>query len=529
MLMRFLRQADRRGDVRTEGRLADGYAPVSCGAEETPMGAMRGADVTQVETGSDKRGWQSKWRHLALGLGMLAAMATATAQMLPDPLQQPWRQTKMQASDVSILVKEVGGPTLISVNPDVPRNPASVMKLVTTWVGLSGLGQAYRWRTSLMARGDAQVGPDGTLQGPLYVKAGGDPFFTVEQLWALLRELRLRGIKNLNEVVIDRSMFGNVAIDPDAFDASGDRPYNASPDAMMVGWGAVRVLFMPDASARKWLPVLDPPVPGARFEGEVAWGGGQCTGSPSVGVQLSSPGEQLRVSLSGTAPGACGEFSVYRLAQSQSRHFETLFRMLWKELGGTLGRGFTQGQVPARARLLAWHDSVPLPDIIRLINKQSNNVMARMMLLTLGAQVNGPGATAASGAQAALTVLRRQGVDVRGWLIENGSGLSRDERITASGLAGMLDTAWRSSFMPEYMSSLAIAGVDGTMRRRLRDDEVRGAAHLKTGTLRDARALAGYVLGASGKRYIIVSLANGDQSLGINPFHDALVAWLATQ
>ncbi len=490
---------------------------------------MTGADVAQVRTGTGKLGRRGVWRRVAAGLGMLAVSAMAWGQTLPEPLRQPWRQAKVQASDVSIVVKEVGGPTLLSINPDVPRNPASVMKLVTTWAGLSGLGPAYSWRTSLMARPGAGVGPDGTLQGPLYVKAGGDAYFSVEQLWALLRELRLRGIKNLNEVVVDRSMFGQIAIDPDAFDASGDRPYNASPDAMMVGWGAVRVLFMPDEAARKWVPVVDPPVPGVRFEGEIAWGNGQCTGSPSVAVGLSDSGDGLRVSLSGTAPASCGEFSVYRLAQSQPKHFETLFRMLWKELGGTLGRGFSEGRVPARARLLAWHDSAPLPEVIRLINKQSNNVMARMLLLTLGAETNGPGATASSGAQAVLALLSRQGVDVRGWRIENGSGLSREERVTASGLAGMLDVAWRSAAMPEFISSLAIAGVDGTMRRRLRDDEVRGSAHMKTGTLRDARALAGYVLGASGKRYIVVSLANGDRSLGINPFHDALVAWAATQ
>nr|WP_226955013.1 D-alanyl-D-alanine carboxypeptidase/D-alanyl-D-alanine-endopeptidase [Mesopusillimonas faecipullorum] len=483
----------------------------------------------QVVTKAGKQSWQKHWQRFVVALTMTLLANMTWAQNLPEPLRQPWRQTRLQAADVSLLVKEVGGPTLISLNPEVPRNPASVMKLVTTWAGLSGLGPAYRWRTSLMARADAQIGADGTLQGPLYVKASGDPFFTVEQLWALLRELRLRGVKNLNEVVVDRSLFGKVEIDPEAFDASGDRPYNASPDAMMVGWGAVRVLFLPDEAARKWVPVVDPPVPGVRFDGEVAWSRGQCTGSPTAGIRLYSEGEQLRVALSGTAPGACGEFSVYRLAQSQGQHFETLFRMLWKELGGTLGRGFTEGRVPSRGRTLVWHDSVPLADVIRLINKQSNNVMARMLLLTLGAEVNGSGATASSGAKAAMALLRQQGVDLRGWQLENGSGLSREERLTASGLAAMLEAAWKSSSMPEYLSSLAISGVDGTMRRRLRDEEVRGAAHLKTGTLRDSRALAGYVLGASGKRYIVVSLANGQQSAGINPFHDTLIAWLASQ
>src|SRR5690606_13155983 len=168
-------------------------------------------------------------------------------------------------------------------------------------------------------------------------------------------------------------------------------------------------------------------------------------------------------------------------------------------------------------------------DTIRHINKKSNNVMARTLLLTLGAEKFGSGATPDTGASAALAVLREQQVDTRGWVIDNGAGLSRSGRLTAAGLAGMLDAAWRSPLMPEFVSSLAISGVDGTVKRRLRNGYAQGMAHLKTGTLRDARALAGYVLGASGKRYILVSIANGERSAAVRSFDDALVNWLAAR
>src|SRR5690606_3542979 len=227
--------------------------------------------------------------------------------------------------------------------------------------------------------------------------------------------------------------------------------------------------------------------------------------------------------------GSCGEFSIYRLVQPQPQYFSGLFRQLWRDLGGTLAKGIVPGRTPGNAQLIAWGDSETLADTIRQINKQSNNVMARHLLLTLGAEKMGRPATPASGAQAVLDVLREQGVDIRGWHVENGSGLSRSGRLTAGGLAGMLDAAWRSPLMPEFISSLAISGVDGTMRRRLRQDQVRGMAHLKTGTLRDARALAGYVLGASGRRYIVVSVANGDRATAIRPFDDALISWLASR
>ncbi|NYT87028.1 D-alanyl-D-alanine carboxypeptidase/D-alanyl-D-alanine endopeptidase [Pollutimonas harenae] len=455
--------------------------------------------------------------------------ASAQAQNLPPELQQAWNATRLPSSSLALHVQEVGGPALMSINASEPRNPASVMKMVTTWSALSGLGPDYRWRTAFYARGGGRVDELGTLSGPLYLKAGGDPFMTVEELWGLLRQLRLRGIKNLGEVIVDRSIFGAVATDPGEFDGAADRPYNASPDAMMVGLGAVRLVFQPDQQARRWIPIVDPPVHGVRIEGEVKWSNVSCPGSPSVGTRVASTGKDIIVHVSGTAAGSCGEFSVYRLAQSQPDYFSALFQMLWRELGGTLAKGLRVGKVPSGVSLVVWHDSETLGDTIRQINKQSNNVMARTLLLTLGANKLGPGATPSTGARAALAVLRDQQVDTRGWVIDNGAGLSRDGRLTAAGLADMLDTAWRSPLMPEFVSSLAISGVDGTVKRRLRNGDAEGMAHLKTGTLRESRALAGYVLGASGKRYILVSIANGERSAAVRSFDDALVNWLAAR
>src|SRR3546814_739717 len=221
------------------------------------------------------------------------------------------------------------------------------MKMVTTWAGLSGLGPDYAWRTAFYAKGGGQIDAYGTLPGPLYLKAGGDPFLTMEELWGLLRELRLRGIKNLSEVVVDRSMFGQVGSDPGAFDGAPARPYNASPDAMMVGLGAVRLLFQPDRQARKWVPIIDPPVQGLRIDGEIKWSDAVCPGSPSVSTQVMASGRDIVVRLSGSAAGSCGEFSVYRLALSQPEYFSALFQMLWKALGGTLAKGVKNGRVPA--------------------------------------------------------------------------------------------------------------------------------------------------------------------------------------
>lgn len=471
-------------------------------------------------------------RRIVMVLGIVTLLlwsAMTQAQSLPPELQQAWRATGLPDSSLSLYVQEVDGTRLMAVNESEPRNPASVMKMVTTWAGLLALGPEHTWRTTALADQGGRIDAQGTLAGPLYIKAAGDPFFTVQDLWSMLRELRLRGIKNLSEVVIDRSVFGSVAIDTGAFDGAFDRPYNASPDAMMVGLGVVRLLFYPDTQGQKWVSVIDPPVQGVRVAGQPGWRSGTCPGSPQVTTQLSTVGSDTVIQVSGEATGSCGAFSTYRLAQSQERYFDGVFRMLWRELGGTLARDIRSGRVPASAQAIAWHDSDSLGNVIRLINKQSNNVMARMLLLNVGTKLNGAGATSQSAANAALAVLRNDNVDTRGWVIDNGSGLSRSERLTAAGLAGMLDSVWRSPLVGEFVSSLAISGVDGTVRRRLRNTEARGMAHLKTGTLRDSRALAGYVLGASGTRYILVSMANHGNAIAIRTFEDALVKWLAAR
>lgn len=462
-------------------------------------------------------------------VALLLWSAIAAAQALPPELQKAWRATGIPDSALSLYVQEVGGQPLMAVNASEPRNPASVMKMVTSWAGLLALGPEHTWRTTMLAEHGLRLDDQGTLAGPLYIKAAGDPFFTVQDLWRMLRELRLRGIKNLSEVVVDRSVFGSVAINPGDFDGASDRPYNASPDAMMVGLGAVRLLFYPDTRGQKWVAVIDPPVQGVRVSGQVEWRSGTCPGSPGVATTVSTVGAETVIQVSGEAVGSCGAFSAYRLAQPQEVYFEGVFRMLWRELGGTLARDVRSGRVPGNAQAVAWHDSDSLANVIRQINKQSNNVMARMLLLNVGVKTSGPGATAQSSAQAALDLLRNESVDTRGWVIENGSGLSRTERLTAAGLAGMLDSVWQSPLVGEFVSSLAISGVDGTVRRRMRNSEAQGMAHLKTGTLRDSRALAGYVLGASGTRYILVSMANHANAVAMRPFEDALVKWLAAR
>jgi D-alanyl-D-alanine carboxypeptidase/D-alanyl-D-alanine-endopeptidase (penicillin-binding protein 4) len=474
-------------------------------------------------------GWRKRFSLLWAGAALALAAAGAGAQGLPPNLAAVWKQTGLPEGALSLTVQEVGGPRLMAVNADMPRNPASVMKLVTTWAALSSLGPGYVWRTELLTEPGARVDASGTLSGRLYLRAGGDPQFMLQDLWTLLRDLRLRGVKRISELVIDRSIFGQVATDPGAFDGAPDRAYNASPDAFMVGFGAERLMFLPDPAARTWRALIDPPLPGVSLEGGLQWTAARCPGSPEVGTEPVITSQGVTIRLSGSVPGACGEFSLYRLALSQPEHAKAVLQQLWNELGGELAAGqVRQGVAPIDGVRLAVHESPTLGEVIRQINKRSNNVMARTLLLTVGAELGARPATVQSSDRVVRSVLSEQGLPMPELVLDNGAGLSREASVSARSLAALLLQAWRSPYMPEFMSSLAISGVDGTVRKRLHG-EAQGMAHLKTGSLRDVRSLAGYVLGASGKRYVVVSIVNHEQAGSVRPFNDALVAWLAAR
>ena len=469
---------------------------------------------------------------LGAGIALAAALAAPAhaVDALPPELSRALAQTKLPSSAVSVVVEELDGSRRVAgLNSATPRNPASVMKLVTTYSALEGLGPAYTWRTELLALPQHWPGPDGAMRGPLYLRASGDPILRMEDVWAMLRDLRLHGVTRLPELVVYRSLFGDVRIDPGAFDGDPARPYNASPDTWMVGFGAIRLMFLPDAAQRRWRVVTDPVLPNVRVEGAPVWSDVACPGSPSVQADPVVDARGVTLRLSGTVSGDCGEFSIYRIALPQADHASAVLRKLWEEMGGTIDGPVRVGVVPPGVMPLASHESPALAEVIRDINKRSNNVMARQLLLTLGAANAQSGATQRDGAAAVHSVLLAHGMEFPELVVDNGSGLSRNGRVSADSLAKLLNTAYHSPVMPEFMSSLSISGTDGTARRRLRGTSTLGMAHLKTGTLRDVRAIAGYVLASSGKRYLVVGLVNHEQAASAGPFLDALVAWVAAR
>ncbi|HLO64818.1 MAG TPA: D-alanyl-D-alanine carboxypeptidase/D-alanyl-D-alanine-endopeptidase, partial [Azonexus sp.] len=436
----------------------------------------------------------------------LTALATAAcADGLPPAVLKALKTAQIPASNVAVVVQPVdAAQPLVAHGSAQAMNPASVMKLLTTYAALDLLGPAYTWKTTVWT----EVAPvDGVLNGNVYIRGSGDPRFAIEHLWSLLRQLRVRGIQQVaGDFVLDRTAFDVPAIDPGAFDDKPMRPYNVGPDGLLLDFRALRFTLLPDNGKPRVL--METPSDGLRVDNQLRAGNGDCGSNwkDQIAVRLIPENNGNRLEFTGSYPALCGEKPLNLSPLPADAQAGGLVRALWKELGGSLNGQVRGGTVPIGAKLLAQHESAPLADAVRDINKFSNNVMARQVFLTLGND-NAP-ATTERAKQRVTDWLAGRNLRFGELVLDNGSGLSRSERISAGSLNRLLLDAWKNPVMPEFISSMPIVGIDGTMKKRLRDTTATGRAHIKTGTLEGVKTAAGYALDAQGRRYAITFLIN---------------------
>ena len=465
---------------------------------------------------------------LVFWLALLAPAAAAPqSPPLPLPLTLPAEieaalsRAKLPRDAVVLLVVDADGksPPRLAHRTAVPVNPASVAKLATTVAALEQLGPAFTWATPVFVDGPVQ---GGTLQGNLYIRGMGDPKLVVERLWLLLRRVQGLGIRSIaGDIVLDQSAFETPAAEPGAFDGEPLRPYNAAPAALLLNFKAVVMTFSPERGQA--MVQVEPPLAGVQTPASVPTSAGECGDwRGALKADFSDPG---RIRFSGSYPAACGE-RVWPVAYADPRSYATrAVAGMWQELGGKLTGQAREGRVPPQLKPAFELQSPALAEVIRDVNKFSNNVMAQQLFLSLSLQQKGVGTL--EGSREALRGWWRErlGADVP--TFDNGSGLSRDDRITAQQLGKLLQYAWSSPLMPDLVSSLPLSGTDGTLRRNR--GKSAGQAHLKTGSLRDVAAIAGYVHAASGRRYVLVAIANHPNAGAMRPVFDTLVDWTARE
>ena len=471
------------------------------------------------------RAWRAPRALLCATLLVINALMAHAATALPPEIEAALTRSRLPRDSVALLVSEVQGqrPPRLALNPATPMNPASVTKLITTEAALELLGPAFSWQTPVYLDGPVR---EGTLQGNLIIKGQGDPKLVLERLWLLLRRVQGLGIRQISgDIVLDHSAFELPAANPADFDGEPLKPYNAAADALLINFRSLVLTWVPDPAAGLARVQLDPPLAGVQFSPTVPLLAGECGDwRTQLKAQLADPN---RLGFAGGYPASCGERS-WPLAYAEPASYNArALEGLWKDMGGRLGGQVRDGLVPAGLQPIFSLASPPLAEVIRDINKYSNNVMAQQLFLTLSLQQKGLGTPA--GSREVLTQWwRRRFGEADLPSLDNGSGLSRDTRVSAQALTRLLQAAWAGGTMPELLSSLPLSGVDGTLRRLGKDNAaVQGAAHLKTGSLRDVTAVAGVVHGASGRRYTLVAMANHPNANALRPVIEALIAWTA--
>ncbi|WP_129776345.1 D-alanyl-D-alanine carboxypeptidase/D-alanyl-D-alanine endopeptidase [Peristeroidobacter soli] len=457
-------------------------------------------------------------------------LALARDSQLPPAVLRVMNNVGIPAKGVSIYVRDANtNEVVLGINDNQPRSPASVIKVLTTYVALDSLGPSYTWKTRAYANGALA---NGVLNGDLFVVGGGDPYMTSEHWWRFVQSLREQGLAKITgDFVVDHSFFAPAEGNRGEFDSQPFRSYNVLPDALMVNFQTSRFTLITNEQRGRPLILVNPLPVNLDLQNQVRLVSGKCYTS---GVTFSTPDpidHPNTVVVGGTLPTSCGTYTIGRAIMTAPDYAYGTFRTLWTQSGGAMDGEMRIETLPASARLIYEHDSISLAEIIRLVNKYSNNVMARHLMLTLGVEKYGPPATVESGRNAVRQWLTNRGINMPGFVLDNGSGLSRAERVTARGLGEMLDMAWHSPFMPEFAASLPLSATDGTLRNRFKSPGMQGRIRLKTGHLDNVSALAGFVNAASGKTYVVVIMVNhpGAQGGAGEAVHAELIRWVFGQ
>ena len=432
------------------------------------------------------------------------AASKKSAPSLPAPIQKALNSCKVPKGDFSLSVIPLTDKgTVLKFNSAAPRVPASSAKVITSAAALQLLGPAKVWTTRFISAEEPDK--NGVLSGDLYLVGHGAPSMTIERFWLLVDNLRARGVKEIKgNIIADRSHFDVAPHDPFAFDGEGNRPYNLGPDALMVNSRSFFIKIRPDKEAGVAYLYPEPRIAGVKLpesiplskEGCGAW-------RKQINPDFSNP---LKPAFKGKFPLKCGPKDYFYTSLSADQYLQVVFADMWKKAGGTWKGKVVQGKLPDDSddyKVLASSYSEPLTKLVYNMNKYSDNIIARQLFLAL-AKTQKDEPKNLEGARAA----------VYEW--------AASLKIPPSSLK--IDNGmWNAPQMPEFVSSLPISGVDGTMRKR---HVAQGSAHVKTGYIQNVRSIAGYVQTKSGERYAVAAIVNGPSAVNSIPVMDAVISWV---
>ncbi|MFV2054837.1 MAG: D-alanyl-D-alanine carboxypeptidase/D-alanyl-D-alanine-endopeptidase [Thiohalomonadales bacterium] len=433
-------------------------------------------------------------------------LSLAAQDTLPLDLSKAIKKNGFSNNGIGLFIQSVNDKqTIVSYHAKQALNPASVIKLVTTAAALGILGSGYRWSTDVSYTGSIK---EATITGDLYFKGNGDPYLTPERFWRLLNRIAIYGVTDIQgNVYFDNSYFDPGQINYASFDSQPYRTYNVGPNALLIGFQATEFHF--SHSNNKVSITAFPSSPKLHIKNNVKLSKGRCgSWQKRLNISTQTVATELQIKFTGRYAKACDKKTLYRRVTETQDHFRHYFLPLWRQIGGSISGQILARKMEVNSNPILSDESISLSEAIRYINKFSNNVMTRQLLLSMGAQQLGIPGTTTKGIIAVNNWLDQQGLDHSSLQFDNGAGLSRKTRVSAEFLGTLLLYVFQQPYMPEFISSLPVSGYDGTMANRFKGQALQGRTHIKTGLLDFVQSMAGYVMAKNGKRYVVVLLHN---------------------
>jgi serine-type D-Ala-D-Ala carboxypeptidase/endopeptidase (penicillin-binding protein 4) len=469
----------------------------------------------EARSATVRGGWGGAPRPWAIAAGAALALIAATdgARSQTTPAAAASKAPEIEAAvralvhdralkdaQIGVVVMEAeSGNVLAQSGEHSVLNPASNAKLYTAAAALAILHGSHRYQTTL----------SGTVKGNtaagLVLRGHGDPSLRSQDLWQLVVELRAHGIRRIDgDLVVDQRFFDEQTTPP-AFEQQPNEwaAFRAPVSAVALNGNTVTMTIRPTSAGQPAISSFDPPgfvdVDGTVKTGE--------EGADNVVLDLSPSGKRLAAKISGTV-GAESKLVRYTRRVDDPRLLAGYALKALLEEGGLkvtgdvkLGSGSEKGNVIVR------HESEPLSALLYALGKNSDNFYAEMIFKSIAAEAKSRPAKSQEAAETVTSWVAKNDLGDTGLVIKNGSGLFDSNRTTASSMAKLLRHAWQDpSLKNEFVAQLAIGGVDGTLHKRFREARGRRAVRAKTGTLDDAIALSGYVLGPSSKGTIAFSI-----------------------
>ncbi len=460
---------------------------------------------------------------LILAAFVVSASCVCAAAALPNSVKQTLKAQHIDKRDISISIIPLDGNGInLQHKADQPRIPASVEKAVTAAMALDAHGPAKVWTTRIFSENKPE---NGTLDGDLFIVGGGDPSMTAERFWLLIEDLRARGIRNIDgDLILDRSYFDLPEHDAFSFDGDGNRPYNLGADALLLNYRSFALRIIPDEAAGIARLYPTPRISDVKLPESIPLSKEPCgSWRKKIDPDYSDPTAPV---FHGRFPEKCGpKYFIYTTLEAD-RYFESVFRTLWENSGGTWSGKAVSGKAPEAALLLTEADSQPLSLLLWNMNKFSNNLIARHLFLSVGETEEGEAKTLESSRRKTEDWARSIGIGPNELYVDNGSGLSRGSRLSARASTLVLKHMWNSPYRFEYVASFPVSGLDGTMKKR---NAAVGQAHIKTGYLEGVRSIAGFVRAKSGRYYAVSAIINSPNAADSLPVMDSIIAWICTR